>query len=225
MSHLAAPLLDTRLVASSSASSGWRTRIVVLSSLCALSLLSGVFLWDLALADYFHAHRGVAYRIAEVVSWAGQAGWYLVPSAGVWWMSRRLHWPLLRRLSAVLFLSVAASALVTDVLKVLFGRARPWVWFSDGFYGFHPMNFKAAFQSFPSGHATTAFAVAFALSVIFPKGRTVFLIGGTLVALSRVFVYAHFLSDVIAGALVAYVTVRVITHYQFADLRRASLIN
>jgi hypothetical protein len=53
----------------------------------------------------------------------------------------------------------------------------------------------------------------------------VFLIGGTLVALSRVFVYAHFLSDVIAGALVAYVTVRVITHYQFADLRRASRVN
>jgi membrane-associated phospholipid phosphatase len=60
-------------------------------------------------------------------------------------------------------------------------------------------------HSFPSGHATTAFAMATALSVIYPKGRFLFFAIAILACAQRLFAGAHYLSDVIAGAILGYV--------------------
>jgi membrane-associated phospholipid phosphatase len=58
--------------------------------------------------------------------------------------------------------------------------------------------------SFPSGHATLAFATAAALSYLSPRGRWLFLALATGTALSRVVMQAHFYSDVIFGAALGY---------------------
>jgi len=126
----------------------------------------------------------------------------------------------LRRLSGFLFVSVALSALTTDALKCVFGRARPWLLFSDNEYGFAPWNFSAAHQSFPSGHATTAISAAIALSWIFPRARWGLLAFGFVVALSRTVVYAHYLSDLVAGGLVAWMIVWSLRHWFWRDLTR-----
>jgi undecaprenyl-diphosphatase len=66
--------------------------------------------------------------------------------------------------------------------------------------------------SFPSGHSTTAFAVAMALGSFYPEIRTLLLILAANVAISRVVIGMHFVSDVLAGsgmgALLGYVAFR-----------------
>jgi undecaprenyl-diphosphatase len=53
--------------------------------------------------------------------------------------------------------------------------------------------------SFPSGHSTTAFAVAISIGSFYPEVMPFLLILAVNVAISRVIVGMHFLSDVIAG--------------------------
>jgi membrane-associated phospholipid phosphatase len=62
-----------------------------------------------------------------------------------------------------------------------------------------------AYQSFPSAHAATAFAMAICLSWLFPQARVLFYVLAILAAFQRITSGAHWLSDVIAGAAVAFV--------------------
>jgi undecaprenyl-diphosphatase len=56
--------------------------------------------------------------------------------------------------------------------------------------------------SFPSGHTITAFAVAVALGTFYPAMRPGLFFCASSVAASRVVLGMHFLSDVLAGAVV-----------------------
>ena len=59
-------------------------------------------------------------------------------------------------------------------------------------------------RSFPSGHAATAWGLALGLSIIFPRGCILFGILAVLASLQRITSGAHFLSDVCAGASIAF---------------------
>jgi undecaprenyl-diphosphatase len=54
--------------------------------------------------------------------------------------------------------------------------------------------------SFPSGHSITAFAVAISLGAFYPPALPVLMFCASSVAVSRVVLGMHFLSDVIAGS-------------------------
>ncbi len=54
--------------------------------------------------------------------------------------------------------------------------------------------------SFPSGHSITAFAVAIALGACYPAIQLPLLLVAISIALSRIVLGMHYLSDVIAGA-------------------------
>ena len=56
--------------------------------------------------------------------------------------------------------------------------------------------------SFPSGHTITAFAVAVSLGIFYPHLLAGLLFIAVSVAVSRILLGMHFLSDVLAGALV-----------------------
>jgi membrane-associated phospholipid phosphatase len=89
---------------------------------------------------------------------------------------------------------------VTPLLKRIFGRARPIQ--NEGSHSFHPLD--KHFESFPSGHATNAFAFATAVAGHY-DGWVVPTIVYTIasgVAVSRVNDHVHFPSDVLAGALI-----------------------
>src|SRR5262249_9179194 len=57
------------------------------------------------------------------------------------------------------------------------------------------------FASFPSGHTTTSMAAALAFSMLAPRHKSWFLLIALLIGLSRIVLDVHYLSDVIAGAL------------------------
>lgn len=96
--------------------------------------------------------------------------------------------------------AAAFASLITAVLKPTFGRERPYQ--SDGQTEFH--GFSSQYKSFPSGHATTAFAVASVIAMrtdgwIVP---TVAYTLATIVAFDRVNDQQHFVADVFAGAAI-----------------------
>ncbi len=109
------------------------------------------------------------------------------------------------------FICTGGTRLILNVIKYLAGRARPEILESEGFYGFRPFNDAHAFNSFPSGHSATAFSLAFALIAIFPRARPWALGAAVLIALSRIMINAHYLSDVVAGAFLAWIAVALVT--------------
>lgn len=99
-------------------------------------------------------------------------------------------------------LAVALAGIVDQLLKNLLCRARPNAAGAGGFLAMFPC-FPApyALASFPSGHTTTAFALATVLSLWYPRGRWVWGGGAVLVGWSRIILGSHFPSDVLAGAV------------------------
>src|SRR5262249_41665468 len=119
--------------------------------------------------------------------------------------------PPLRATSAVpafLFLSIAASGIVVDVLKVFFGRSRPKLLFQSDLYGFTGLSWRSDHWSFPSGHSATIVALMTALWFLWPRHLLFYILVAAIVCMSRVVVGAHYLGDVLAGALIAVLTTR-----------------
>jgi undecaprenyl-diphosphatase len=114
--------------------------------------------------------------------------------------------------SAYFFLCVALSGLLTNVLKRLVGRSRPKLLDQQDVYAMQPFTFKSDWASWPSGHTTTIVAVALVLAIFAPRWRIPLLVIAVLIGLSRVIVNAHYLSDIVAGAMIATLTVLVVTN-------------
>ncbi len=117
---------------------------------------------------------------------------------------RDVAFGLLAGRACYLFTVAAASGLVSQLLKHLFGRARPKLIDIVGPLHFDAFSISATYASFPSGHAVTAFAMATGLAYVAPKTRWPLLIVAVLVAASRVIIGAHYLSDVCAGAALGF---------------------
>ncbi|HKS25114.1 MAG TPA: phosphatase PAP2 family protein [Thermoanaerobaculia bacterium] len=95
---------------------------------------------------------------------------------------------------------IIAGGIVTPLLKRGFGRARPNQ--EEGARSFHP--FSSGHESFPSGHATNAFALATGIAAHYDNWAVpaiIYTVAGG-VAMSRVNDRAHFVSDVVAGSLI-----------------------
>ena len=75
-----------------------------------------------------------------------------------------------------------------------------------------------AYASFPSGHATTAFALAFAVSALWPQARLSMLVYALMICATRLVLLAHHPSDVVAGALIGVIGAMVV-RYWFAARR------
>ncbi len=118
--------------------------------------------------------------------------------------------------------AVAGAGLVEQVIKNLTCRARPSAPEAGAFFtGFPCFPAKYAYASFPSGHATTAFAAAIFLALWYPRWAPIFLALALLVALSRVFLESHFPVDVWAGALIGTATALGVHAYVPAARRRS----
>lgn len=103
-------------------------------------------------------------------------------------------------LSAFVFFAVGGAGIIALSFKNLLGRARPKYFEEHGTTYFDPLTFDAAFASFPSGHATTSFAFAVAVSLVFPRLKYTLISIAFWVALSRFLIGAHFMTDIMVGA-------------------------
>lgn len=114
------------------------------------------------------------------------------------------------RNACVTAVASALNAGITNALKYSINRDRPFVTYPE-----ITKKSKAGSPSFPSGHASSAFATATSVSLSYPKWYIIvpsYLYAGT-VAYSRMDLGVHYPSDVLAGAVIgsgcAYLTWKV----------------
>lgn len=117
-----------------------------------------------------------------------------------------------------LFLAVLVPVLMAELIKWAVGRGRPFVGGKANAFNFAPFTGTEAYFSFPSAHAVTGFALAFAVGALWPLARPWMLIYALLIAASRLVLLAHHPSDVVAGAMIG-ILVSVAVRYWFAARR------
>ena len=155
----------------------------------------------LARLHFLHGDQDEAARqISRMFSIGGDYPQYNVTLALVIWIygvrKRSRAW---RRIAVICFLGATLAGLFSDCFRMTMGRPRPDANLPDHFYGITNV-MHGTFQSFPSGHAATAFGTAAALLVVdFPLGlaTTVFALA---VVWARLELYRHYPSDVVVGA-------------------------
>jgi membrane-associated phospholipid phosphatase len=128
--------------------------------------------------------------------------------------------------------ALVTSATWTSLLKSTTGRERPRErearvsdWAGPAFFDQDDGERAVGFRSFPSGHATGAWAAVTVLAHQYPERRIVPVAGYTLAAAisySRMVLGAHWLSDVVVGGLIGYGSAKQVLSAHGADSARTS---
>lgn len=182
--------------------------VVAFFALSALFLLAFAFdeVVTTHLTNWPEAERAFFAALARI----GESDWMLIPTLLVWAICRLAGYLPLRysirwivratgAMSGFIFLAVAVPGAIAALLKVAIGRARPMLMDDLGIFHFTPFAGDWRFAGFPSGHATTAFALAWALYFLFGPRVLIVFVGAALLALSRIVDGVHYFTDVVAG--------------------------
>lgn len=177
-----------------------RTKLAWVGVVAGISCLVCISFVDRPLALLMHSYAETPIvEFARKTTSLGQAKWYLVAALLAFVILRCLKIKERANQAILLFLAVAVSGIAVDILKHVFGRARPKLLFSEHEYGFGYFRGDRATISFPSGHATTIAAVAVTIALLAPRWRMPALVVALWIGATRVLINAHYLSDVIAG--------------------------
>ena len=114
-----------------------------------------------------------------------------------------------RKLGILFVLSFLMSGLIVQIIKRVEAKPRPAMYFKKPQI-IHKVddNLLKGKNSFPSGHATTAFAMfsLFAFATRNKGLQLLFFAAALVIGYSRIYLGQHFTEDVLAGALLGYLT-------------------
>ena len=133
--------------------------------------------------------------------WLTRAMWSVSRMGTVtgWLVLTLVYLAIRRDLTATLVMLVVSGLGVTVsvLLKVIIKRPRPWITIPE----LKERRRRPYDPSFPSGHTFSAFAIAETMAILDPPTTEIFMGFATLIAISRVYLLVHHVTDVIAGAL------------------------
>ncbi len=135
----------------------------------------------------------------------GGNGFYqaIIPALLLFYAWRAGNRLMMCRMRIALY-ALVTSGLIANVFKFLVGKARPGENLSN--WATLPFSIANDFHSFPSGHTTTSFALAYVFTAFYPRLGPVFFITASLIGTGRIVGESHFPSDVMGGALLGMVT-------------------
>lgn len=112
-----------------------------------------------------------------------------------------------RHTGVLIISSAVATGFLQTILKNGVGRARPSAGFGKS--EFDPFSSESHFHSFPSGHSILSFTASHAVAKQF---KNIWVKGGIygvglIAPISRLWVNAHWLSDVVLGMVISIVVV------------------
>ena len=104
----------------------------------------------------------------------------------------------------ILSLTLIMTTIIATAVKITLARYRPEMYIFSQEYGFHFFSMKKAFNSMPSGHTVLSFAGILAIANFFNKKYITILLVviACIVAISRVIILDHYISDVLVAAYI-----------------------
>ncbi|MDD5674002.1 MAG: phosphatase PAP2 family protein [Chitinivibrionales bacterium] len=179
-----------------------------LTAAAVLGVAGGLYLEDQKIKEWVQRNRnGVTNDISAVAGLAGD-GLIAGSALGVWWLGAGYFKNTKAQNCALLGLeSVLIAGTITGVIKISVHRHRPNTNDPSTVFNGPALSFQNL--SFPSGHATVAFAWAgivagmYHQSIFYPMAAYSV---ATLTALSRLNENEHWASDVIIGGAIGYAT-------------------
>jgi membrane-associated phospholipid phosphatase len=192
----------------------------ILLSVCALILaFVGLFEWDVPLTRFvrslndFHmdhlANPWLA-QLSDIGDRLGKGESLVILSLVLLAVGYGMKHPQWKDAGWQSLVAHGLAALSTNILKHAIGRPRP-KFMHAGHLEFSPAA-GSGWDSFPSGHAAAAFAVATALATKFPKVGWPILATAVAIAASRVIRGSHYLTDIAGGAALGYVMGMIASH-------------
>ena len=192
----------------------------LLFSICGLILaFVGLFEWDVPLTRFIRSLNDV-HRDHLANPWLAQLsdigdrlgkGEYLVSlSLVLLAVGYGLKHPQWKDAGWQSLIAHGLAALSANILKHAIGRPRP-KFMHAGNLEFSPVS-GSGWDSFPSGHAAAACAVATVLATKFPRARWLILLTAVAIAASRIIRGSHYLTDVAGGTALGCVMGMVAAH-------------
>ena len=157
---------------------------------------------------------GLLRSVAIFFAHSGDSWFWGLALILLWFMGQR-SW---KDWSVIQFAGIAVLAIIVMSVKFIVRRRRP-----EGEWGGIYRNTDP--HSFPSGHAARAFLIAMIATVLGPLWLAAILwIWAPLVSLARVAMGVHYLSDVVAGAMVGVLVALIGLQFTSLALSAASSI-
>jgi len=192
----------------------WQLSILII---IAAVLVAVAFIFDAPVRDWASAHQSDGPRpfmssVSRFGDWWSHAALGILLLTIAWWRGNK-KWT---RVFLSMLIALALAGVVTRVVKVGVGRARPLVQTETVWNG---PSLSARFHAFPSGH--TAASTAFFAVLFFANWR----IGlaclpiPILIGFSRMYIAAHYLSDVVCAAILGALCAFLVAHFFLKEFR------
>ena len=173
-----------------------------------------LFFIIIAIFSYFYFDKSIAYyfstnldshlhHIVNIFTKLGDSFYYIIISLFIYIITKSRF---IEKTALLVFSSTVISGILINIIKIIFARYRPPMLLEHHLYGFKTFDIGYLVNSFPSGHATTAFSVYVSLALVFPKFKYFFIGIAIFIALSRVLLCVHYLSDVMIGGVIGTAT-------------------
>jgi membrane-associated phospholipid phosphatase len=187
-------------------------RVIVRNALIAIVLIALSLLADGWVAQHVRYGRVYETDWGRMLRTFGYLPFWLLAAIALAMDDResREWW----RRGALLAAAPTAAGIVGELLKITVRRMRPpdeGSVYSFRAYSDHP--FSSRGFGFPSSHAVVAFGAAAILARMFPRARVVWYTAAVGCAVSRLLAHAHYLSDVVAAALIGIAVAALVWRY------------
>ena len=183
-------------------------------------LIVASFYLDGAVQAWMTQHQDAGMRkfmraVGQFGDWPAHVSLGLVLLVLAYWR-RSKRWT---RVAAAMILACALAGVGARVVKIAAGRARPSVQSEAAWKG---PSVKASYNAFPSGHTAASAAFFATLAVACWRIGVPLLFIPLLIGFSRMYVSAHYLSDVVCAVFIGVVSALAVAQWLLSEVPKAA---